>query len=300
MWAKAYSSGTEDNGIHIALNDTLPESGQRMQWCGGKNNWTWSSAQRTDENHCGVKRGIFLEFAEAGVQSIKFFAREDGFELDQFMLVKNNTGGLVGCEPLQDDRLRCSRNATGVHVGDFDIPVTPTIDGAVLNEIEQTAQEQIDLDLSLTTAFTAVADGDSVTVVATITHEGGSSSATNVVTSIDLPGGVDYAGSGDCTEWAGTVTCSVSDLAPDESQSASFLIEFDGVGSRRLSAQVNASQLESDSQDNSDSLTFEVADQLPVVDAGLEVLQGPNIVGRNDFLQYLVRYTNHGLSLIHI
>ena len=34
------------------------ESGERMQWCKGKNKWTWSSAQRVEENHCGTPQTI--------------------------------------------------------------------------------------------------------------------------------------------------------------------------------------------------------------------------------------------------
>lgn len=32
VWVRAYSTGTEDNGIHVGLNKQWPESGQRMQW----------------------------------------------------------------------------------------------------------------------------------------------------------------------------------------------------------------------------------------------------------------------------
>jgi hypothetical protein len=53
VWVRAYSSGTEDNGIHVGLNGDWPETGQRLQWCDGKNTWRWESKQRTQELHCG-------------------------------------------------------------------------------------------------------------------------------------------------------------------------------------------------------------------------------------------------------
>jgi hypothetical protein len=86
VWARAYSTGSEDNGIHVGFNGKWPESGQRMQWCGGKNQWTWASKQRTNENHCGVPGNIYLDFSEAGVHDIQFSMREDGFKFDAFIL----------------------------------------------------------------------------------------------------------------------------------------------------------------------------------------------------------------------
>ncbi len=112
VWAKAYSTGTEDNGIHVGINGGNPESGQRMQWCGGKNNWTWSSAQRTNSNHCGTARTIYLDVPFAGANTVTFSAREDGFELDQFMLIKEKASGLK-CAPAGNDNVSCNRNASG-------------------------------------------------------------------------------------------------------------------------------------------------------------------------------------------
>lgn len=88
VWVSAYSTGSEDNGIHVGLNGTWPESGQRMQWCDGKNAWTWGSKQRTKEVHCGVEKLIYLDIPTAGVHTIFFSLREDGFEFDRFALSK--------------------------------------------------------------------------------------------------------------------------------------------------------------------------------------------------------------------
>lgn len=88
VWVRAYSSGTEDNGIHVGLNGEWPESGQRMQWCEGKNKWTWESKQRTKEVHCGEPELIYLDIPSAGVHTVTFSLREDGFEFDAFVLSK--------------------------------------------------------------------------------------------------------------------------------------------------------------------------------------------------------------------
>jgi hypothetical protein len=86
IWVRAYSTGSEDNGIHVGLNGTWPESGARMQWCPGKNSWYWDSKQRTHEEHCGVPGLIYLDIDEAGEHEVQFSMREDGFEMDQWLM----------------------------------------------------------------------------------------------------------------------------------------------------------------------------------------------------------------------
>ncbi|OED37438.1 hypothetical protein AB833_23755 [Chromatiales bacterium (ex Bugula neritina AB1)] len=107
VFARAYSTGSEDNGIHVGLNNSNPASGHRMQWCNGKNQWTWSSAQRTSSNHCGVARNIYLDFSFAGANTVTFSAREDGFELDKFILIKESESALR-CAPQGASQINCN------------------------------------------------------------------------------------------------------------------------------------------------------------------------------------------------
>jgi len=86
LWVRAYSTGTEDNGIHAGLNGQWPDSGRRMQWCEGKKAWTWASKQRTAANHCGEPGKIWLDVPSAGMHTVHFSLREDGFRFDQFLL----------------------------------------------------------------------------------------------------------------------------------------------------------------------------------------------------------------------
>ncbi len=86
VWVRAFSTGSEDNGIHVGLNGEWPESGKRMQWCEGKKTWRWESKQRTKKNHCGEPYKIYLDIESAGVHEIIFSMREDGFEFDKFIL----------------------------------------------------------------------------------------------------------------------------------------------------------------------------------------------------------------------
>ncbi len=89
VWVRAFSTGKEDNGIHVGLNGKWPASGQRMQWCDGKNKWTWASKQRTKEAHCGIPKAIYLDIEKSGIHDIQFSMREDGFEFDKFILSKD-------------------------------------------------------------------------------------------------------------------------------------------------------------------------------------------------------------------
>lgn len=111
VFVKAYSTGSEDNGIHVGLNNSNPASGARMQWCNGKNQWTWSSAQRTSSNHCGTQRSIFLDFSFAGANTVTFSAREDGFEFDQFILLKTDNNS---CAPNGNDQIACNSGTTQI------------------------------------------------------------------------------------------------------------------------------------------------------------------------------------------
>lgn len=90
VWARAFSTGSEDNGVHIGLNGRWPETSQRLQLCDNKHQWTWSSAQRTPENHCGEPKTIKLNISEPGVHTIMLSMREDGFELDKLLLTTNS------------------------------------------------------------------------------------------------------------------------------------------------------------------------------------------------------------------
>ena len=86
VWVRAYSTGSEDNGLHVGVDGEWPESGQRMQWCEGKKSWRWESKQRTQANHCGEPHKIFIDIDQPGQHTISFSMREDGFEFDKWMM----------------------------------------------------------------------------------------------------------------------------------------------------------------------------------------------------------------------
>lgn len=86
VWVRAHSTTSEDNGLHVGIDGTWPDSGQRLQWCAGKRTWRWESKQRTQKEHCGVPHQIYLDVKEAGEHTIHFSMREDGFEFDKWIM----------------------------------------------------------------------------------------------------------------------------------------------------------------------------------------------------------------------
>ncbi len=86
MWVRAFSTGSEDNGLHVGIDGEWPDSGQRLQWCEGKHTWRWESKQRTEKQHCGEAHKIFLDIKRPGEHVISFSMREDGFEFDKWLM----------------------------------------------------------------------------------------------------------------------------------------------------------------------------------------------------------------------
>lgn len=98
VWARIFSTGTEDNGMHVGSDGTWPASGQRMQWT-GKQKWVWGSKQRTAKQHGGEKHKLFLDVDKPGEHVISFSMREDGTEFDKWMMIKEKKESMSGVGP---------------------------------------------------------------------------------------------------------------------------------------------------------------------------------------------------------
>ncbi|MDQ8180620.1 hypothetical protein [Pelagicoccus sp. SDUM812005] len=99
IWGRAFSTGPEDNGAHFGLDGAWPESSRRLQFCQGKEQWTWSSAQRRPENHCGTPLTLWVDIAEAGQHTLMLSMREDGIELDKIVLSRDESFRPEGVGP---------------------------------------------------------------------------------------------------------------------------------------------------------------------------------------------------------
>jgi hypothetical protein len=86
VWVRSCPTGSEDNGLHVGIDGEWPASGRRMQWISQNSQWQWDSKQRTQLVHTGVPYRIYLEVKEPGLHTIMFSMREDGFEMDKWLM----------------------------------------------------------------------------------------------------------------------------------------------------------------------------------------------------------------------
>jgi hypothetical protein len=98
VWARIYSTNAEDNGLHVGLDGTWPESGRRMQWT-EKNTWSWCSKQRTNQVHTGVPYLLYLDIDQPGQHVLSFAMREDGVEFDKWLLTRDQYERISGPGP---------------------------------------------------------------------------------------------------------------------------------------------------------------------------------------------------------
>ncbi len=88
VWIRSYSTGSEDNGVHVGIDGQWPESSKRWQTV-QKQKWAWECKQRTPEVHTGVPMQLFLDIEKAGDHELMISMREDGFEMDKIVLSRN-------------------------------------------------------------------------------------------------------------------------------------------------------------------------------------------------------------------
>jgi hypothetical protein len=98
VWARIFSTNSEDNGMHAGIDGTWPQTGRRMQWI-GKRKWVWGSKQRTAKQHTGEKHKLFLNIDKPGRHVISFAMREDGTEFDKWMMIREKKEAVNGTGP---------------------------------------------------------------------------------------------------------------------------------------------------------------------------------------------------------
>ncbi len=98
VWARICSTTTEDNGLHVGIDGTWPESGQRMQWT-TKRRWVWGSKQRTKRRHTGEPGKLYIDVEKPGLHEIAFSMREDGIEFDKWLMTTKKVKKLEGLGP---------------------------------------------------------------------------------------------------------------------------------------------------------------------------------------------------------
>ncbi len=233
---RAYSTGTEDNGLHVGLNGQWPESGQRMQFCtASKRAWWWSSAQRDagGNGSCGVEKSIWLDVDTAGTHTFSISAREDGFEIDRIALVKDLSGNTRVCTPVNIDGVNCQNGSIESADGFIDLRVRLE---SVSSDLELGPDEEAPNP-------TVVEQGKNVSLTALIENLDGFDTANNIVLTLSPSVGnwemVDMDAR--CTADGDEFICTLDDLhptAPNENAPFQFTLTALGTGDLRIDASV--------------------------------------------------------------
>lgn len=273
--ARAYSTGTEDNGIHVGLNNEWPDSGRTMQFCtAGARAWRWSSAQRDSGGvgSCGIQKTLFLDIENAGMNTIMVSAREDGFELDRLLLMKDLSGGTRTCTPTTATGISCKNGGIEMADGETDMAVSIVTDPVTLAD-----------------GTDMLSSGSSFRISALIENHDRFDDGENIVVSTEFAAGLRVRGvSPECSFEGQVVTCNLDSLeptAPDEFHKFDMAIDVveGGTTVRPITAFVVNDLFDANEDDNSftvDVLISDPNDDL-TTDIGVE-LETTSDIGPND------------------
>jgi len=296
VYVKSFATGTEDNGIHVGLNGTKPDSGKRIQIC-SKHAWQWTSGQRTDVNHCGVTKTIWLDIPVAGVNTITLWAREDGFEVDQILLLKETHDGSLDCFPTFGDKMRCRNISTGAST-DTAIPVSATVGGNTLTSNPtpttppptiETADLAIDINVIGATHYV----NDEVELRVKVDNLDNVNTATDTEAKVDIPNNVNFSASADCNASGTVVTCNMGNIPPSSNKTATFLVTVNAEGNHRFDSQVTADQDDPISANDMDSDTISASSYIPDVEASTSIVANTNVGAIGDITNYSVTVQNN-------
>ncbi|NND89587.1 MAG: hypothetical protein HKN42_01890 [Granulosicoccus sp.] len=245
---RAFSTGTEDNGLHVGLNGDFPASGARLQFCTAGQGWAWSSRQRNagGVGPCGARKTIWVSVPDAGVHTFMISAREDGFEIDRIMLIKDLSDNTRICEPVGADDIQCSDGVLENVDGVADMAVT----------LERLASESSELAIDESVVFSAVvrnADGYDSAGDVQLTVAAGLGNRWDLVT-------VDP----DCTVQGEDIVCDLGTVAPSGPEGEKL---FDVTllprhsGSLDITASVVTSSIDGTPGNDSSTLALTVIDE---------------------------------------
>ena len=229
---RMFSTGTEDNGMHVGIDGGWPESGMRVQSCSAGRGWSWSSKQRgSGGSHCGIPKTIWLTVESAGLHTVTMSPREDGVEVDRFMLIKDRSDNTRICSPQDSGEVSC-RN------------------GRI-----ETADEFVDLDVSFVDAPETATVGEKVELFATVRNADLFDTATDIDVTLDIdPDHWKILGFGPLCELADTgLRCTIDEMEPsgsDEGERLRITLEAQLEGLHALEASAVAAESDDDPEND--------------------------------------------------
>jgi len=90
VWVRGFSTGGDDNSIHVGIDGNWPESGKQLYLCEElRDKWSWSSSKFGNTEKCGTTKRVFINITKPGRHEVMFSMREDGFEFDKWAMTKS-------------------------------------------------------------------------------------------------------------------------------------------------------------------------------------------------------------------
>ncbi len=246
---RALSTGTEDNGIHVGINDDWPFHGQRMQWCTGGRGWQWSSRQRHSggAGACGVSHTIWIDVPSPGTHSVNFSAREDGFEFDRFILIKDLSNNTRICQPNNENDISCS-------IGSL-----------------ESVDDIVDLGVEIEADLDTVKTGEDVNFTLTVINEDNFDTARNVVVNVAAGIGSDWelvAMDEACTGAGTDLVCELGSIIPSSPEeldhSYSFTLRAIAVGSSTLNASISSIDTDNTPANDATNVNVTIESSIPL------------------------------------
>ncbi len=92
VFVRAYSTGLHDDTMHVGIDGSWLGTSTFLDLCNQRNQWVWSDCHGAEEP--------VIQVGSAGIHTVYFAARDDGFEFDSFVLA------------LLDDNTTLAQNST--------------------------------------------------------------------------------------------------------------------------------------------------------------------------------------------
>jgi hypothetical protein len=243
---RAYSTGTEDNGLHIGLDGDFPESGARLQFCTAGQGWQWSSRQRDSGGMgaCGAQKTIWVTVPSEGVHTFMISAREDGFEIDRIMLIKDLSSNTRICKPAGADDISCVDGSLE--------NVDDVVDMAV--ELERTGSESTDAQIV-----------ETIDLAAIVRNQDGYDTAGNVVLNLQLGSEWELLSLDEACVQVGTgIDCNLGNVppsGPEGERAFDFSVKPLQSGELSVEATVSSDSIDGQQDNDTASLTLAVTDE---------------------------------------
>lgn len=246
---RAYSTGTEDNGLHIGLDGEFGNSGKNMQFCTAGQGWSWSSKQRDSGGNgpCGAKKTIWVTVDEPGAHNFMISAREDGFEIDRVMLIKDLSDNTRICSPANADDINCSNGS--------------------LENVDDVVDMQVELE-RYGENLGQLAVGQTVDVTAVVHNLDGYDAALDVVLSLTLGLGNYWdviSMPEECTRQDDDIQCELGRLTPSGPEDET-LLDFSLTplrgGELIVEADINTSSVDDGADNDYASMTISVEQEM--------------------------------------